>query len=384
VDAPWETTTYTIMATGRGGTATASVTVTVNVPPTVSISANPLTIYAGQSSTLTWTSTAADHVSIDTGIGEVAANGSLAVKPTQTTTYTIAAAGPGGTATASVTVTVNSAISIHIDSPVNGAIINRPDILVRGTLVNAFGNETGVTVNGMPAVVHGNQFFVNHVPLADGLNAITVHAGDTRGNTLDMTIDVTANITQPSITLTPVDSIGISPFDSPLLVDADFTPDSLTFSDTGPGQIQYLAGTDPNVWSASVSSPGVYFITAQASYSGRTFTDAVGVVAYDRGALDAMLRQKWEAMRGALLNNDIEAAVKDISSQTRSNYRDIFGSLTTGHRADLASELGDIQLIKMRGSGVEYDIHTTRNGRISSFFLFFEVDGDGRWKIANF
>lgn len=384
VDNPWDTTTYIITATGPGGTATASVTVTVIYPPTVTIDANPSTIYPGQSSTLTWTSSDADQVSIDNGIGNVEPNDSLVVTPTQTTTYTITATGPGGTATASVTVTVNSIINITIESPTNGATINRPDILVRGRMSNAFNNETGITVNGMPACVYGNQFFANHVPLTAGSNTITVHALDNQGNTSNKTITVTANTLQPHITLSPVDSCGIDPFDTVLRVDSIFTPDSLTFSDTSQGRIQYLAGTEANEYTAGIAGPGVFYITAQAAYSGHTFTDTVGMVAYDRNALDAMLRQKWEAMRTALLNNDIETAVKDISDRTRSAYHDIFGSLTPEHRANLAAELGDIQLIKMRGSGVEYDIQTTRNGKLYSFYLLFEVDTDGKWKIANF
>ncbi len=381
---PDDTTTYIITAYGPGGTASASVTVEVYYPPTVSLSAQPETIYAGQSSALTWTSSDAEHVSIDNGIGEVGPNGSMAVSPTQTTNYTITATGPGGTITDSATVTVNSIISLNIASPANGAQINRPDIMVRGTVTNAYGYETGITVNGMPAVVYGNQFFVNHIPLTDGENTITVHAMDTQGNKLDRSIIVTANITQPYITLSPVDSFGIAPFDTTLRVDAVFTPDSLIFSDNSQGQIQYLAKTELNERTASIASPGVYYITAQAFYSGYTFTDTIGVVVYDRGVLDAMLRQKWEAMRTALLNNDIEAAVKDISGSTQSAYRDIFGSLTPEHRANLAAELGDIQLIKTRGAGVEYDIQTTRNGMRYSFILLFEVDIDGKWKIANF
>ena len=100
--------------------------------------------------------------------------------------------------------------------------------------------------------------------------------------------------------------------------------------------------------------------------------------------IDAMLGQKWEAMRAALLSNDIEAAVEDISSRTQSNYQDIFTSLTPGHRADLAAELDDIEIINIRGASVEYDIRTTRDGRLCSFLLLFELDKDGRWKIASF
>ena len=104
---PTQTTIYALTATGPGGTATSSATVTVIYPaPTVSLTASPQTIQAGQSATLTWSSTNADNVSIDQGIGNIAASGSLTVTPMQTTTYTITATGPGGTVTSSASVTV--------------------------------------------------------------------------------------------------------------------------------------------------------------------------------------------------------------------------------------------------------------------------------------
>ena len=75
--------------------------------PTVSISASPLTIEFGESSTLTWTSTNADSATIDNGIGDVPVTGSVIVSPEiPTTTYTITVTGPGGTATSSTTVNV--------------------------------------------------------------------------------------------------------------------------------------------------------------------------------------------------------------------------------------------------------------------------------------
>ena len=45
---PTETTTYTIIATNRGGTASDSITVTVYQPPTVSLNAAPETILLGE------------------------------------------------------------------------------------------------------------------------------------------------------------------------------------------------------------------------------------------------------------------------------------------------------------------------------------------------
>ena len=104
---PIETTAYTVTATGPEGTATADITVTVAVPaPTVTISAEPASITLEDSATLTWSTTHADMVSIDNGVGNVDLNGSMVVSPVETTTYTITATGPGGTASAGATVTI--------------------------------------------------------------------------------------------------------------------------------------------------------------------------------------------------------------------------------------------------------------------------------------
>jgi hypothetical protein len=89
-------------------TAAAGVTVSlVYLPPTVNISANPTSsVLPRQPSTLSWTSTDAQTATIEPEVGPVAPNGSVIVKPAQTTTYTITVTGPGGTAADTVTVDV--------------------------------------------------------------------------------------------------------------------------------------------------------------------------------------------------------------------------------------------------------------------------------------
>lgn len=89
-----------------------------NVPPpsskpSVNISADPASIAAGDSSTLTVTASNATTVTIagsdNTSYTLAAAGGTQAVKPAATTTYTVTATGAGGTATATATVTVTAA-----------------------------------------------------------------------------------------------------------------------------------------------------------------------------------------------------------------------------------------------------------------------------------
>ncbi len=76
-------------------------------PVITSFTANPTTITAGQSSTLSWNVTNTQTATIDQGIGAVNLVSSKSVSPAVTTTYTLTAVNPNATATASVTITVN-------------------------------------------------------------------------------------------------------------------------------------------------------------------------------------------------------------------------------------------------------------------------------------
>src|SRR5207253_4592493 len=90
---PAQTTTYTVVANGPGGSASASATVVVGTTApglSVTLIASPSTISSGNKSTLTWTTTSASSVALDNGIGIVGptAGGSIQVNPSLTTTYT--------------------------------------------------------------------------------------------------------------------------------------------------------------------------------------------------------------------------------------------------------------------------------------------------------
>jgi peptidoglycan-associated lipoprotein len=75
-------------------------------PDISDFSAEPSSIERGQSSTLKWTVTGANQISIDNGVGTVQATGSRGVYPNDTTTYKLTANGPGGTLSKTATVSV--------------------------------------------------------------------------------------------------------------------------------------------------------------------------------------------------------------------------------------------------------------------------------------
>ena len=105
-----QTTTYTLTAQGPGGTVNQTVIVTVSAsdPRIIRFEASPLNVQPGQSSTLSWTTDGASDIAIS-GVGPVAASGSVVVTPSQTTTYTLTARNTDGRqVTAPVVVTVGN------------------------------------------------------------------------------------------------------------------------------------------------------------------------------------------------------------------------------------------------------------------------------------
>ena len=74
--------------------------------PTVTLTADPTSINAGETATLRWSSTNATNLTIAPEVGAVAPEGSTKVSPTDSTTYTLTVSGPGGSADSSVRITV--------------------------------------------------------------------------------------------------------------------------------------------------------------------------------------------------------------------------------------------------------------------------------------
>jgi peptidoglycan-associated lipoprotein len=84
--------------------------------PTATVQVSPENVQAGQTATVTWSTTNASDVQID-GMGTLAASGSRQVSPTQSTNYHLSARGEGGNADATARLTVTSAPVASAVSP---------------------------------------------------------------------------------------------------------------------------------------------------------------------------------------------------------------------------------------------------------------------------
>jgi hypothetical protein len=349
----------------------------------VTINANPETINIGNLSTLTWTASYANFVYIDQGIGTVDPNGSVTVSPIQTTTYTITASNPMESVTESVTITVIP-FGVTITSPLNNGLISRPDVMVEGTITYPLGREVGVNVNGVVALVEGDHFAANHVTLQEGANTITAIIVDTESNTASNSIAVYADTTQDYIRIMADEESGVALFETTLRVDASFpfTQEPL-ITNPDPGVIVISRIDDEYNYYLTISSPGIYNITAGALHEGYIYSDTIAILVMDEAELDALLQAKWNAMKAALIDGDIDRSITYIAEHRKEIYEyNLY--LMSSYLTEILSGLENIELVEIRERVAEYEMWTDYEGQNYNFLIRFVKDKDGIWRIEFF
>jgi len=160
--------------------------VTPIIPTIQSFTASPPGITSGDSSTLIWSVTDADTLSINQGIGTVIGT-SVTISPTTTTTYILTATNSAGSVTASVTVTVGAAYgSIDINSNPTGA-----KVYLDGTDT---GSITPIVLTNVSAGTHTVKLELYHYESKED-TTILVNAGETTYLNWALTYATTQNLT---------------------------------------------------------------------------------------------------------------------------------------------------------------------------------------------
>ncbi len=166
-----------------------------------SFSATPAQIVQGASATLAWQTTNASAVSINQGIGSVAADGSRLVSPSADTTYTLTAEGPGGPITRDVSVSVVSfslPVAINCgDGTPQVAGWGDEDVFRSGGQEYDFSGSVDLNAqpNPAPADVYLTCVHLDHsysFPVSDGSYTVRLHfydASGASGRAMDYTIE---------------------------------------------------------------------------------------------------------------------------------------------------------------------------------------------------
>jgi YVTN family beta-propeller protein len=371
--------TYTITpSNGSNVFSPQNVTVTVNqslagknfavidtsIAPTVTLQASPVTIMAGSTAILSWTSTNAATAVIDNGVDNVSINGSITVTPTATTTYKITVSNTVLTATATAKVTVIGTVPTVTIAAMPATIQAGGSSTLTWTSTNA---TTASLDNGIGTVpVNGSQVVT---PAATTTYKITVTG---TGGSVNASVTVSISEPPPTVTITASPDT-IPPGGSSTLTWTAANATSVSI-DQGIGNVQ-LNGS----LAVTPAVETIYIITAVGP--GGTATASVTVK-----MLDSLLRGVWNGMKTAMLAGNVDQAVSNFCEETREKYREVYTALAV-QLPQIAQEMGEMEFLVFKENMAIFRIK--RNDIIQgeeqeiSYRIYF-VYQDGTWLIYKY
>ncbi|HZE81855.1 MAG TPA: alkaline phosphatase family protein, partial [Candidatus Polarisedimenticolia bacterium] len=263
---PMQTTTYVGTATDANGkAATSSIMVTV-VPqgsaPSITISISPSVVAAGQTTTLTWTSTNSTSVAITPSVlgddvTSVALSGSTTIVPSATTTYMATATGAAGvTASASATINILGVTLVANPSKIGPG--------QTASLSWTSANATSLSIDQGIGVVNGPSGSLSVSPAATTIYTITATNGTASAT-------ATATVNAPLAVTLKASPANIAPGSQSTLTWASQGATSLSI-DQGVGAVTGASGSV----AVSPTQNTTYTITALDA-QGNTATGSVTV-----------------------------------------------------------------------------------------------------------
>lgn len=99
--------------------------------------------------------------------------------------------------------------------------------------------------------------------------------------------------------------------------------------------------------------------------------------------LKSLLKQKWERVKGALKQKDIEGALGYFSEQSKPKYRQIFEALKDQLPAIMDTYI-EFNIISISENTAEYEMVSEENSKRYSHPGRFVKDYDGVWRFKDF
>jgi sugar lactone lactonase YvrE len=271
------------------------------------------------------------------------------------------------------------AVTITIASPVTGASVPAGTVLVRGTIGG--GTSTGVSVNGMAALVHGVEWAAE-IPVIAGTNVIAAVARAASGGESTAVISVTGTGPTAGISLRAEPASGVAPLEVIWHVASRAPRPIVSYELDAQGNGAFAAPVATLDGARSLyPTPGLRFPVVRAiDDQGHVYTAVTIVQADEAQAAAARFAALWSAFRARLQAVDRAGALAHLSPTLRARFEPILQQLEPD-LATVAASLGSIELIDQVDNLAEAAIVQTEDGSPRLYFVYFRRDTRGQWLI---
>jgi len=253
-------------------------------------------------------------------------------------------------------------------------------ITIEGSYIGPI--NTGITVNGIAALVHDGYFAVNNVPLVAGVNTITATL-ISREETATASISITSQGNQPLLTVEPSPNSGLAPlsvtFDYELNSSFDFYRVFADFdSDNVNDFISYYSFVAVQ---HDYTTPGIYIAKINVrDYADDIHSATTAIEVVDLEQKENLLRSLWDEMNAALVAGDKDIAMSYLNVNAQIKYDPVFEVLLP-HMAEIVASYSPLMQVSLSDNIGEFAVNRTIDGELKIFFVYYLKGSDGVWRL---
>ena len=165
---------------------------------------------------------------------------------------------------------------------------------------------------------------------------------------------------------------------------SNITPVSYQMDFEGDGVTDYTGTTFEDI-NHTYTTVGVYYpkVTVTDSF-GNNYSDTIAITVLLKTDVAALLREKWEGLKAALMGGDVEKAVKYFVAGGQNEYRQIFTGLSGDDINSIFSGINEFEIDTLSGRVAECGVDRVEAGGTYSYPVTYVRDENGIWMIMGF
>ncbi len=288
----------------------------------------------------------------------------------------------------------NTPVTVTIQGPVNASTVGVGAIQVFGTYTGPA--NTGISVNGVPALTDGASFVSPRVLLEPGVNTLTIRYATMDAAPVEITRSITyATSATPEVLFAAGSPGDYTPTVVPFTLATKFPSAQNVITNV---QVDYdsngtfeVNGAQPTKLEFAYERAGLYVATAIVTFDdGNTGTppvivqDQTRVLAQSLAFTRQTLCGVYYAMKNRLVQNQIALAVNTQSPKQQARMTTLWNALANAGRLNaVATRLGPIVDGQIARNTAEmlFAIATATAGEFDGFQVRFRKDINGVWRI---